>query len=622
MQDMPTQTVVEADEQPEVNQPGLGELRDAVANHLAEKLPSGSSLRQDALAGLSSAISNVPDGMANAVLVGVNPVFGLYATMMGPGVGGLFSSTQRMLITTTAAASLTTSQALGGLAGEERASSLFLMVILIGAFQIVFGLLGLGRLIRFVSYSVTIGFLSGVSLLLLLNQLPVVTGYEAEGSNRIVQTFNLLRHLDQLNWPSVALAGLTLLLAVLLPRTPLSNFGRLVAVVIPSVVVALLSLDSVEIVRDVGEIPRGIPTPVLPSLSDLSLDVLTGALAVAVIILVQGAGVSQSVPNADGSRRSTSRDFIAQGAGNVASGFLRGLPVGGSLSATALNVIYGARSRWSVVLAGVWMAVIVIVFPGVVSYIAMPALGALLILAGASSIKLHEFRSIWQIGWSPRIASIATFLATLFLPIQVAVSIGVVLSALLYVSRSSTDISLVELVKRSDGQIEEREPPKHLGSDTVTVLDVYGHLFYAGARTLERLLPRPHNANNPVVILRLRGLTTVGATLLDVLSGYAEKLEAVNGRLYLTGISEKVQEQMIGTGELQLSGPVQSYQATAIRGQSTREAVADARTWLVSQRATATPDDADQTAARHEQGRGTAAGEHRLRKTADRANDD
>lgn len=583
MQETSTEPVVVSDVPPEVNQPGLGELRNAVANHLAAKLPSGASLRRDGLAGLSSAISNVPDGMANGVLVGVNPVYGLYATMLGPGAGGLFSSTQLMMITTTAAASLTTSQALGGLQDEARANALFVMVILIGVFQIVFGLLGLGRLIRFVSYSVTIGFLSGVSLLLILNQLPVVTGYEAAGSNRIVQTFNLLRNLDQINWLSLVLAGLTVLLAVLLPRTPLSNFGRLVAVVIPSVLVALLSLDSVQIVRDVGEIPRGIPTPVLPSLSDLSFGVLTGALAVAIVILVQGAGVSQSVPNPDGSRRSTSRDFIAQGAGNVASGFFRGLPVGGSLSATALNVIYGAQTRWAVVLAGAWMALIVIVFPGLVSYIVMPALGALLILAGASSIKLRELRSIWRIGWSPRIASIATFAATLFLPIQVAVGIGVMLSALLYVSRSSTDISLVELVKRPDGQIEEREASKHLQSNTVTVLDVYGHLFYAGARTLERLLPRPQAAQQPVVILRLRGLTSVGATLLEVLAIYADKLEEVNGRLYLTGISEHVHDQIIRTGKLQLSGPVHAYEATSIRGQSTRKAVSDAQTWLVGQ---------------------------------------
>lgn len=583
MQATSTEPVVESDEQPEVNQPGLGELRDVVANHLRDKLPSGASLRRDGLAGLSSAISNVPDGMANGVLVGVNPLYGLYAAMLGPAVGGIFSSTQLMLITTTAAASLSTSQALGGLAGEARARALFVTVIMIGVFQVVFGLLKLGQLIRFVSYSVTTGFLTGVSLLLILNQLPVVTGYETTGSNRIIQTINLLRNLPRINFVSLALAALTLLLAVLLPRTSLGNLGRLVAIVIPSVLVALFNLRGVEAVRDVGEIARGVPMPALPALSDLTLDVITGALAVAVVILVQGAGVSQSVPNPDGSPRSTSRDFIAQGAGNVASGLFRGLPVGGSLSATALNVIYGGRTRWAVVFAGLWMALVVMSVPGLVASIAMPALGALLILAGASSIKLREIRAIWYVGWSPRIACITTFLATLFLSIQAAVAIGVALSALLYVNRSSTDISLVKLMERPDGRIEEREPPKRLSSNTVTVIEVYGRLFYAGARTLERLLPSPEGARNSVVVLRLRRLTNVGATLLEVLSNYAGKLEAVNGRLYLSGISEHVHDQIVRTGKLHLSGPVQAFEATPIRGQSTQAAVADAQTWLVKQ---------------------------------------
>src|SRR5918911_122652 len=218
MQETSTEPIGESDEQSEVNQPGLGELRDAVANHLRGTLPSGASLRRDGLAGLSSAISNVPDGMANGVLVGVNPVYGLYATMLGPGVGGLFSSTQLMIITTTAAASLSTSQALGGLQAEARANALFIMVIVVGAFQVLFGLLGMGRLIRFVSYSVTTGFLTGVSVLLILNQLPTVTGYAATGSNRITQTINLLRNLGQINLLSLVLALLTLALAVLLPR--------------------------------------------------------------------------------------------------------------------------------------------------------------------------------------------------------------------------------------------------------------------------------------------------------------------------------------------------------------------------------------------------------------------
>ncbi len=578
-----------SDAEPEVNQPGVRELREAVANYLGVRLPRGASLRRDVLAGLSSAISNVPDGMANGVLVGVNPVHGLYATMMGPAVGGIVASTQLMMITTTAAASLSAGQALAGLPGEARANALFMMVMLIGAFQVLFGLLGMGRLVRFVSYSVTTGFLTGVAVLLILNQLPIVTGYTPQGNNRITQTLNLLVNLGQINLLSLALAVLTLVLAVLLPRTRLSNLGRLVAIIVPSALVALFGLGSVQIVQDIGDIPSGVPTPFVPSLFDITFDVVTGALAVAAVILVQGAGVSQSVPNPDGAPRSTSRDFIAQGAANIASGLLRGLPVGGSMSATALNVIYGARTRWATILAGVWMALLVMVFPGLVSYVAMPALGALLILAGASSIKLAEMRSIWNTGWPSRLAITTTFLAMLFLPIQAAVGIGVVLSALLYLNRAATDVSVVELVERPDGRIEERTPPKQLPANSVTALDVYGHLFYAGARTLERLLPRPEGGQNPVVILRLRGRSTLGATLIDVLASYAEKLRAVNGRLYLTGMSQGAYDQLVRTGKLRLSGPVRAYEATPVVGQSTREAYADAQRWLVGLSAEASP---------------------------------
>jgi SulP family sulfate permease len=586
------ETTQTSDVEPEVNQPGLRELREAVANHLARRLPSRASLREDGIAGLNSAVSSVPDGMASGILVGVNPIYGLYACMVGPIAGGIFSSTRLMIIATTSAASLSAGQALGGLQAEARDNALFLMVVLIGALQVLFGLLRMGKLTRFVSYSVMTGFIIGIAVLTILSQLPTISGYEpTAGNNKVTQTFNLLSNLDRVNLWALAVAGITLVLAILLPRTRLGNFGRLAAIIIPSVLVALFRLGSVQVVRDVGEIPSGIPTPHLPSFSDISFDVLTGALAVAVIVLVQGAGVSQSVPNPDGSRRSMSRDFIAQGAANAASGLFRGLPVGGSLSTTALTVISGARTRWAAIFAGLWMALLVIVFPGLVSYVVMPALGMLLILASVSTIKPSEALSIWNTGWPSRLASITTFLSTLFLPIQAAVGFGVVLSALLYVNQSSTDISVVELVKRDDGLIEEHKPPKQLSSNKVTVLDVYGYLFYAGARTLERLLPKPNGAQNPVVVLRLRGRTNIGATLVEVLANYADKLEAAHGRLYLTGIGEGAYEQLVRTGKLRLTGPVRAYEATSVRGQSTREAVDDARTWLVGKSADSLPEE-------------------------------
>ena len=154
------------------------------------------TLKQDAIAGLTGAIGSVPDGIASGVLAGVNPIYGLYASMIGPIVGGISASAQLMMVTTTSAAAIAAGQSLGGLDGEDRIASLFLLTQMIGAFQVAAGLLRLGSLTRFVSHSVMTGFLTGIAILIVFGQLGDFTGYAPEGANKITQTFDLLRHLD------------------------------------------------------------------------------------------------------------------------------------------------------------------------------------------------------------------------------------------------------------------------------------------------------------------------------------------------------------------------------------------------------------------------------------------
>ncbi len=578
----------QSDASPEVDQPGLRQLREAVA-YAQRELPRPATIRQDAVAGLNCAVTGVPDGMASGLLAGVSPVYGLYASMIGPIVGALFSSTRLMVVTTTSASALAAGQALVNQPVEDRADSLFMMVLLIGACQVVFGLLKLGRLTRFVSYPVMTGFLAGVSVLAVLSQLPAIAGYAPTGENRVSKTIDLFAHVGEFNWASVGVAAFGLALAVGLPRTKLGNLGMLVAIVVPSIAVIVLGMSSVEIVKDLGSIPRGVPRPDVPSVSVINADLLTAAPAIAAIILVQGSGVSQTVPNPDGSRRRMSRDFIAVGIANGVSGLFRGLPVGPSLATTALSVVSGARTRWAATFSGLFVGVSVIVFPGVVARVAMPALAALLIVASVSTLKPWEALSLWNTGWGPRLASVTTFLSMLFLPIQLAVGIGVALSALLYLLRSASGISVVELVERPDGQVEERKPGPRLASGTVTVLDVYGQLFFAAARTLERLLPEPRGSESAVVVLRLRGHKKLGATLIHVLSTYSARLEEAGGRLYLSGVTAEAHAEAVRSDKLDLSGPVRIYEATSIVGQSTREAHADATAWLVAHRGDPAP---------------------------------
>jgi SulP family sulfate permease len=168
----------------------------------------------------------------------------------------------------------------------------------------------------------------------------------------------------------------------------------------------------------------------------------------------------------------------------------------------------------------------------------------------------------------------------LFLPIPAAVGAGVLLTILLYLSSSASDIAVRALRPLADGRFAEESPPRRLESHAVLVLDVYGSLFFAGARTLAESLPSADGVVKPVVILRLRGRSNVGATFVDVLADYAESLAEAGGRIYLAGVSDAVAAQLRSSGKLDIGGAVHIVPARAVLGESMREALALANDWM------------------------------------------
>jgi SulP family sulfate permease len=558
---------------------GTSRLREVI--RLAGSVgPNRSTIRSDAIGGAVGATGGVPDGMASAVLAGMNPISGLYASAIGPIVGGLLVASPLLVVTSTSAGALSGGEAVGGLSGEARAASMYLLVLIVGLVQLLAGFLRLGRLTHFVSHSVMVGFLTGVASLIVLGQLGPITGTDPSGGGNLAKAFDVVTHPSLIQPTSLVLGAIAIGITIAPIRGGLARIAPLIAIALPAVLAYTLDLN-VETVRDVGEIPGGIPLPALPQLSAFTPGILTGAVAVAAIVLVQGAGVAQSFPPSGGRPTQPNRDFIAQGAANAAVGLFKGIPVGASVGRTALNVSGGARARWAAILSGVFMLVILVALGPLVEAVPMPALAGLLIVAGVNTIKVDEFLVIWRTGPISRVAIVATFVATLALPIQAAVGIGVLLSTLLYLNQASMDVSISELVVRPDGQIEERRPEKHLASNRATVLDIQGSMFYAGAQTFARLLPIPEGAERPVVIIRLRGRTKVGATFIEIVDRYAGRLASVGGRLYLSGVDDNVRQTMVRSGKLDIGHEVWLESMTPIIGESTRRALRDAEAWLV-----------------------------------------
>jgi SulP family sulfate permease len=551
----------------------------AAGRWLRSVRPERAHLRADLVAGLPGAIGRVPDGMAAAVLAGVNPVQGLYASFAGPIVGGLSSNTRMMVITTTSAAALAAGSALESVPPDRRPAAIPLLAILVGIALVAAGIARLGRYTRFVSYSVMIGFLTGISVNIVCSQIADLTGAQAHGNFPLAKAIDVLSHPSAIDLASL-LAGLSALaILVVLARTRLSVISSLIALVIPTLVVIFAGATQVARVGDQGDIPRGVPLPQVPDVRLLSFSMVTGALAIAAIIIVQGAGVAEASPNPGNARPNPNQDIIAQGAGNLASGFLRGIAVGGSVGQTALNVSVGGRTRWAAIWSGVWMLIILAAFSGLVAKLAVPPLGAILIFAAIGSLRPGEVTSILRTGRVSQVVVITTFAATLFLPVAAAVGIGVALSLLLQLNQEAMDLAVVELIPRDDGRFEERKPPAVLTSFHVTVLDVYGSLLYAGARTLQARLPAPGDARSPVVVLRLRRRTSLGSTFVKVVTDYADQLVDSGGRLYLSGLDPSLTEQLRRTGHV--DGPVHAFEATPIVGESTRAAYLDAGAWLV-----------------------------------------
>ena len=542
----------------------------------AEVRPRRRDLKRDLLAGMPSAISAVPDGMANGALAGVSPIHGLYASLVGRVAGGLTASTKMMVITTTSASALAAGEAVAATPEDRRSDAVIWLTLIAGVVMLAAGALGLSRYVRFVSQSVMLGFLTGLSVNIFCGQIPALTGSPSEGSFALTKAVNVLLHPTRTDLPSVA-AGLgAVLLLAGLSRTRLAAGASLVALLVPTAVVMLAGVSGVATVSDLGAIPQGLPSPHIPALAALSPSVISAALAVAAIIVVQGAGVAEAAPNADGTRSSSGRDFRAQGVANLAAGLFGGQPVGGSVSSTALNMSVGASSRWAAIWSGVGVALVLVVFSTAVGYVLLPTLAAFLVYAAIRSIKPGEIWSVSHSGINSLVAFGITLVATLLLPVAAAVGIGVGVSLMLQLNQEAVDLRVVELYLMPNNQFGERPPPRHLEDDSVVVLDAYGSMFFAGAKTLQDLLPEVGPARNASVILRMRGRTTLGSTFLRVVSDYADRLQRNGGRLYLTGLDPAVLKVWESDALSKRLTGVLLYPATEVVGAATHNALLDA----------------------------------------------
>ena len=553
--------------------------------------PTGFSLaalRSDLVAGLTFAVVNVPQSMAHALLASVNPLFGIHTLIVAMPVGAVFASSVFMNVSTTSSLCVATAAALGDVPPEARAQALASLVFLVGVIQLLAGVFRLGFIVRFVSHSVMTGFLNGIAVLIVLGQLGPLTGFRSTAGNRVAQAVDLVANVGQVD-PLVTAVGLgTLALIVGLSFTRLGKFCFLAGIAGATAGVSLLARGGVPVVADIARVSGALPSLALPQLTYLP-ELLLGALSVAIVGMMQGAGVSQGYANPDGRFPKISRDFVGQGAANIAAGLFQGVPAGGSISGTSVIVGAGARSRWANISAGVFVAGLVLLLGPLVELVPMPALAALLIVVGSQSLRLSDARMVWRTGRVSTAAMAVTFASTLLIPLHHAVVIGVLLHILLHVARQADRVVVKEVVLHPGALPEERPAPRRLASGRVTVLQVYGSLFWAAAKHVEEMLPPGEPGARAAVVLVLRGHTELGATFFNVLARYAQSLAAGGNKLLLAGLDESVRQQLRNTGALDAIGEPNVYPATARYGEALLRAVRAGEAWIEAEETRRTP---------------------------------
>jgi sulfate permease, SulP family len=551
---------------------------------------------KDVIAGLVTGLFSIPEGMAYASIGGFNPVAGLYSGMVSTVLGAAFARTVLMVTTLTSALALSSRSVLAaaGLDPSDPANVAALALI-VGAVMLLFGLFKFGAIMNFVSNAVMTGFTTGIAVQIIAGVIFDATGYKPQSHNTIRKFIEAFSHAG--SWlvaPCLVAVATVAVWAVFHLIKPLSAYATLIALVVVTVGVTALQVD-VETVGDIASIPNALPPFVLPNIGAIP-GLLEGGLAVALVGLAQAAGISAAVPNPDGSRPNTSRDFTAQGVANLAGGFFGALPTGGSLSRTGVATSAGAQTRWAGIFAGVWLTLLVLLAGSLAELIPMPLIGGLMLVIGAELVAGRWADVVLVLRTAPlsAVAMLITFVATTELPLHQAILIGAITSLVLYCVKASQSAKLVALRPAPDGGWDRADVPETCPSNEVTVLHYAGVGLFAEVPRIDELWPKVANSTNAVVVLSLGTLPDVPSSkVIRAIRKWATDLEANGGRMYIAGVSPAV-EKVLDRGSLvEVVGTDGIVPATTRIFGAIDEALARGTQWIADRSAGAPEQPAD-----------------------------
>lgn len=510
--------------------------------------------RHDVIAGLTVAAISFPQAMAYALIAGVDPRFGVYSAIVVTIVASIFGSSSHLINGPTSAISLLVFTALAFLDSEnttELFEALFLLAVLVGAFQIIISLFKLGNLTRYISESVIIGFMAAASFLLAIGQLGNALGVRDKGNGHMQvlrRVWLTLFRGDHYNYRALVLSAGAVILAVAL-RKLVQRFGwpqiDMLAVLVITGAIAYFAGWSVPgpnghtAVSVAAKIPRSLPSPHVPDIQTGWLPHLsTGALAIAFVGIIEALSIAKAIAYQTQQRIDYNRQIMAEGLANLAGGFFQSLPGSGSLSRSAINFQSGARTRFSGIVSAATVAAALLLFAPLLRYVPQPALAGLLLVTAARLVDWK--RLVYTVKASRYDAGLVAVTAFTGVAIDLdkSVLLGVVLSILLFVPRAAK-LKARELIVTPERVVRERIPGD-AADPAIVIYDLEGELFFGAAPELDRYLAeigtRIATDDVKYVVLRLKRVRHPDVVCIERIEHFLREQTAHGVSILLAGV--------------------------------------------------------------------------------------
>jgi SulP family sulfate permease len=510
-------------------------------------------LQPDLMAGLTVAIVLLPQAIAYAMIAELPPQVGLYAAIVTAVIGALWGSSDHLHTGPTNSTSLLVLSILLPVAtvgSKEFLAAAGLMAILVGIIQLVLGLARLGILVNFVSDSVIVGFTAGAGVLISANQLRHLLRLDVPSWPSLIKTLqDLVLHITETHSISFILGlGVIILIALLRwlnPKLP----GALIGMVAAAAAVGLLGLNQ-QGVQVIGQLPRSLPPLAqIPILNfDLIGQLFSGAFAVAAIGLVESIAIARSIASQSGQRLDSNQEFIGQGLANIFAGFFSGYAGSGSFTRSGVNYNVGGRTHLSSIFSGLFVLFAMLIFAPLAAYIPRTALAGVLLVTAYGMIDRKEISRIWRGSLGDAVIMVVTFLATLFLPLQIAVLAGILISFAVYIMRTSIP-RVIPVLPADNFKHFTHQPHKH-PCPQLGIYEIFGDLYFGAVSHIEEKF-RQHIKSNPrqrFMLLRMFSVDQIDISGIHALESIVRSLRERGGDVYMMRTQEPVIDLLKSTG--------------------------------------------------------------------------